>query len=378
MSSGSSGNAKPSASTPVKWTLVEAVAETPEGRRHKHQSHAGQRKGPGARGSGYTGSWGQGRDGGRGRGGGQGYSGGNRGQRRGGGAGSRNNQGQGRGRGYGGGYVGGATYYPTQANVGAESFEEQKAYMTNLAVRQIEFYFTVENLCRDIFMRSYMDEEGYIPIAFVANFPGVARFGVELEDITAGILASDTLQVDTENETMRMREGWEVWLLPNQATGKQGVPRYIKVDPTVSEADRVNGTEPGGIPAQTTQDAASAGDVPDAEDTQTSLKEDSTAGAEKKEGESVTGPVAEEEQQSSSEKDQVSHEDGAKTELTPLAPAWTPVGASTDAVQEQSSPPGSPTAVPPPDQKAPEEETGRNDGERETDEPAVPTAELKP
>ena len=31
--------------------------------------------------------------------------------------------------------------------------------MTNLAVRQIEFYFTVENMCRDIFMRSYMDEE---------------------------------------------------------------------------------------------------------------------------------------------------------------------------------------------------------------------------
>ncbi|CAN0471927.1 unnamed protein product [Ectocarpus sp. 8 AP-2014] len=177
---------------------------------------------------------------------------------------------------------------------------------------------------------------------------------------------------------MRMREGWEVWLLPNQATGKQGVPRYIKVDPAVSEADRVNGTEPGGIPVQTTQDAASAGDVPDAEDTQTSLKEDSTAGAEKKEVESVTGPVAEEEQQRSSEKGQVSHEDAAKTELTPLAPAWTPVGASTDAVQEQSSPPSSPTAVPPPDQKAPEEEAGGDDGERVTDEPAVPTAELKP
>lgn len=29
---------------------------------------------------------------------------------------------------------------------------------------------------------------------------------------------------------MRMREGWEVWLLPNQATGRRGVPRYIKVD----------------------------------------------------------------------------------------------------------------------------------------------------
>lgn len=52
-----------------------------------------------------------------------------------------------------------------------------------------------------------------------------------------------------------MRENWEVWLLPNQATGKQGVPRYIKVDPaTVSEeaatASSVDATEPGETPEQ--------------------------------------------------------------------------------------------------------------------------------
>lgn len=50
-----------------------------------------------------------------------------------------------------------------------------------------------------------------------------------------------------------MREGWEVWLLPNQATGKQGVPRYIKVDPAtdpvtesgeVAAASGVDTTEP--------------------------------------------------------------------------------------------------------------------------------------
>lgn len=54
---------------------------------------------------------------------------------------------------------------------------------------------------------------------------------------------------------MRMRENWEVWLLPNQATGKQGVPRYIKVDPaTVSEEDAttsgVDAAEPGETPEQ--------------------------------------------------------------------------------------------------------------------------------
>lgn len=152
--SGSGVSASPPPSTPVKWTLVEAEPETPEGRRGKQ------------RGSGPAGSWRSGRDAGRGRGG-QGYSG-HRGNRRGGGA--RNNQGQGRGRGYGGGaagagagYMGGATYYamPNSNNQGNEnqSFEEQKVYMTSMAARQVEFYFTVENLCRDIFMRSYMDEE---------------------------------------------------------------------------------------------------------------------------------------------------------------------------------------------------------------------------
>lgn len=51
---------------------------------------------------------------------------------------------------------------------------------------------------------------------------------------------------------MRMREGWEVWLLPNQATGKQGVPRYIKVDPsTTSEETKDSaGVEAGGTPEE--------------------------------------------------------------------------------------------------------------------------------
>lgn len=50
-------------------------------------------------------------------------------------------------------------------------------------------------------------------------------------------------KVDTENETMRMREGWEVWLLPNQATGKQGVPRYIKVDPETESSEPSTGED---------------------------------------------------------------------------------------------------------------------------------------
>eukprot|EP00903_Cladosiphon_okamuranus_P016863 g15548.t1 len=185
--------------------------------------------------------------------------------------------------------------------------------MTSMAVKQIEFYFTVENLCKDIFIRSYMDEEGYIPIAFVANFPGVARFGVELADITAGILASDTLQVDTENETMRMRENWEVWLLPNQATGKQGVPRYIKVDPaTVSEeaatTSIVDATQ--AEESQTSSSDACANDAHESKETRVKSGE----GVPKKEVEASTEPAVQGEQQS----------------ISASAPAWTPGGVVTD------------------------------------------------
>lgn len=143
-------------STPVKWTLVEAEPETPEGRRGKQQGYGRSRGQTGANSSGSGGNWRPGRDGGRGRGGHHHYSSGARGGRRGG---TRSNHGHGRGRGYPSSNYVGATYYGNIDGHLDPCFEQQKAYMINMAVRQIEFYFTVENLCRDIFMRSYMDEE---------------------------------------------------------------------------------------------------------------------------------------------------------------------------------------------------------------------------
>lgn len=169
---GAGGHIKSSSSAPVKWTLVEAEPEKPEGRRSKQREGYGRARAHGSGGSSSTSNWRNGREGGRGRGG-QAFSGGYRGGRRGGGgrgggrSSSRHNSGYGRSRGHGAGrgYMG-ATYYPTPY-FNEPSFEEQRVYMTNLAVEQIEFYFTVENLCRDIFMRSYMDEEVMIVNNFV-------------------------------------------------------------------------------------------------------------------------------------------------------------------------------------------------------------------
>jgi hypothetical protein len=45
---------------------------------------------------------------------------------------------------------------------------------TRACVRS-EWYFGVDNLCRDMFLRGYFDEEGWVPLAFICNFPSVAR-----------------------------------------------------------------------------------------------------------------------------------------------------------------------------------------------------------
>lgn len=96
-----------------------------------------------------------------------------------------------------------------------------------MAASQVEFYFSPDNLCRDTFLRSYMDEEGYVPIAFICNFPAVACFGAGLNDIIDCLRNSETLEIDDENETIRLKESWQVWLFPNPQGGR-GVPRWVK------------------------------------------------------------------------------------------------------------------------------------------------------
>jgi hypothetical protein len=46
-----------------------------------------------------------------------------------------------------------------------------------------EMLFSTDYLCTDAYMRSYMDVEGYLPIAFVANYPNVACYGAPYQDL---------------------------------------------------------------------------------------------------------------------------------------------------------------------------------------------------
>lgn len=115
--------------------------------------------------------------------------------------------------------------------------ETRKQY-AGMAVQLLEHYFSDDSLSCDTFVRSYFDTAGYIPIAFVCNFPDIVAIGAFYEDILAQLKDSEKFEIDEVNDTMRVK-GWEKWLMPN-AEGGFGVPRYIMAPVTTgSETDQV-------------------------------------------------------------------------------------------------------------------------------------------
>merc|ERR1711862_925135 len=95
--------------------------------------------------------------------------------------------------------------------------------------KQIEYFFSTNELCRNTWVRQHMDTEGYLPAAIVFNFPSVVAYGIiPYHDLLTHIHDnSNVLDVDMENETIRVTHGWSKWLYPNDHGGF-GCPRWIK------------------------------------------------------------------------------------------------------------------------------------------------------
>jgi len=71
---------------------------------------------------------------------------------------------------------------------------------------QIEFYFSIDNLCKDLFLRSKMDEQGWIALEIIARFPKVRKFGAWNADIVRAIRPSPLIEVDSTATLVRLRD----------------------------------------------------------------------------------------------------------------------------------------------------------------------------
>ncbi|PAA66275.1 hypothetical protein BOX15_Mlig006298g1 [Macrostomum lignano] len=78
--------------------------------------------------------------------------------------------------------------------------------------KQIEFYFSDDNLNHDLFLRSIMDSEGYVSVQTLAGFNRVNYLSSgNIEDVAAAIDASHDLELSPDRTKVRRRDNPHLW-----------------------------------------------------------------------------------------------------------------------------------------------------------------------
>ncbi|KAK4265909.1 hypothetical protein QN277_026898 [Acacia crassicarpa] len=82
-------------------------------------------------------------------------------------------------------------------------------------MRQIEYYFSDENLARDTYLKNKMDRYGWVDVSVIAEFRRIKALTDNIYHILEAIVDTSTLQVRAYK--MRVRRGWKKWILPSNS-----------------------------------------------------------------------------------------------------------------------------------------------------------------
>ncbi|KPM38135.1 hypothetical protein AK830_g8441 [Neonectria ditissima] len=82
---------------------------------------------------------------------------------------------------------------------------------------QIEYYFSIENLCKDMYLRARMDSQGFVPLHFIAAFKRMRDLSPDMTLIRA--VCEESVDVEyivgeDDCERLRRREDWQKFVLP--------------------------------------------------------------------------------------------------------------------------------------------------------------------
>ncbi len=99
---------------------------------------------------------------------------------------------------------------------GASGGQQSKDSILGAVKVQVEYYFSVQNLVKDMFLRAKMDDEGWIPVGVIAAFNRVRALAPNPAMIAAALEGSALVEVSESQESSRVRESWQQWVLPKE------------------------------------------------------------------------------------------------------------------------------------------------------------------
>lgn len=88
-------------------------------------------------------------------------------------------------------------------------------HILNGVLSQVEYYFSIDNLCKDTYLRMCMDSQGFVPLGVIASFKRMQ----EIADYQIIRIACDTspliefIVTEDGQDKIRRRENWEQWVL---------------------------------------------------------------------------------------------------------------------------------------------------------------------
>ena len=113
-----------------------------------------------------------------------------------------------------------APYEYPMASMSAVPFQ-QNPYWDNMVVpmlrSQIEYYFSIENLCKDMYLRARMDSQGFVPLMFIAAFKRMRELSPDtslIRNVCEESNEIDYIIGEDDCERLRRRHGWVNFVLP--------------------------------------------------------------------------------------------------------------------------------------------------------------------
>ncbi|XP_073154184.1 la-related protein 1C-like [Henckelia pumila] len=98
--------------------------------------------------------------------------------------------------------------------------------LSNLIVSQIDYYFSDVNLMTDNFLKSNMDDHGWVPITLIASFPRVHLLTQDIPLILESLRCSTVVEV--QGDKVRRHHEWEKWLNASVATPENALATSLQ------------------------------------------------------------------------------------------------------------------------------------------------------
>uniref|UniRef100_A0A914C420 La-related protein 1 n=1 Tax=Acrobeloides nanus TaxID=290746 RepID=A0A914C420_9BILA len=120
--------------------------------------------------------------------------------------------------------------------------------LKDIVRKQIEYYFSSDNLQKDFFLRRKMDNDGYLPLSLIASFPRVRSLTTDLNLICDGLRESEQIELNIDDLKVRPRDNPKQWPIqsvipppdPQQNTAHSSEAPSLIGDPQNDNANEVN------------------------------------------------------------------------------------------------------------------------------------------